>query len=187
MQALHWKRNVDILIKFYLLTALKVLKIICNILSWLTHKQLKTYVYIAMCTVATDALVLKNLVIGIHSADQISIALDQFETKNVIFIMNNIRKWIKFGETCWTCLRVNRNLTGYDEYLLHQSCCTCIAYTVNPESYHDANFAITDGTGGCHKDNLHCHQLWKSWHQDNSKLEMNYIFRENNENETQPY
>ena len=33
--------------------------------------------------VATDALVLKHQAINIHSADQIAIALDQFQTKTL--------------------------------------------------------------------------------------------------------
>ena len=35
-----------------------------------------------------------------------------------------------------------------------------------PESCHNANFVITGGTGGCHYDNLWCHQWWQklaSW------------------------
>ena len=39
-------------------------------------------------------------------------------------------------------------------------------------SLHDANFVITDGTGGCHNDNLQCHQWWQNWHHENSWLSM---------------
>ena len=43
----------------------------------LTHKQLETHGCV-LSTVATDALVLKHQAISIHSAEQISIALDWF-------------------------------------------------------------------------------------------------------------
>ena len=43
--------------------------------------------------VATDALVLKYHAIRIHGADQIAIASDQFQTKDITFIVNMIRKW----------------------------------------------------------------------------------------------
>ena len=45
--------------------------------SLLPHKRLETNECI-LSTVATDALVLKHQAIRIHSADQMSIALDQF-------------------------------------------------------------------------------------------------------------
>ena len=32
------------------------------------------------------------------------------------------------------------------------------------KSDNHANFVITDGTAGCHHDNLRCHQWWQSWH-----------------------
>ena len=41
--------------------------------------------------------------------------------------------------------------------------------SMKPESCQDANFVTTGGTGGCHYDNLLCHQLWQSWHHDNFK------------------
>ena len=50
----------------------------------LTHKQLETHVCI-LSTVATDALFLKNQAISIHNADQISIELDQFQTKILLY------------------------------------------------------------------------------------------------------
>ena len=40
------------------------------------------------------------------------------------------------------------------------------------ESCNDANFVITGGTGGCHYDNLQCHQWWQSWHHNNSQFSM---------------
>ena len=46
----------------------------------LTHKQLDTHECV-LSTVATDALVLKQQGISIHSADQIAIALDPFQKK----------------------------------------------------------------------------------------------------------
>ena len=46
----------------------------------LTHKQLKMHGCM-LSTEATDALVLKHQGISTHSADQISIALHQFQTK----------------------------------------------------------------------------------------------------------
>ena len=46
----------------------------------LTHKQLETHGCM-LSTVATDGLVLKHQTISIHCADQISITLDQFQTK----------------------------------------------------------------------------------------------------------
>ena len=42
-------------------------------------------------------------------------------------------------------------------------------------SCHNANFVITGGTGGCHKDNLQCHQWWQSWHHNNSRFSV-FIF-----------
>ena len=45
----------------------------------LSHKQLEMH-GCKFSTVATDALVLKHQAISIHSADQISIAVDQFQT-----------------------------------------------------------------------------------------------------------
>ena len=58
----------------------------------LTHKQLETHGCM-LSIVATDALVLKHQTISIHSADLISIAVDQFQTKNITYKMNNITKW----------------------------------------------------------------------------------------------
>ena len=46
----------------------------------LTNKLLQTHRCI-LSTLATDPLLLKHQAISIHSADQISIALDQFQTK----------------------------------------------------------------------------------------------------------
>ena len=43
-------------------------------------------------------------------------------------------------------------------------------WSLETESYHDANFVITGSTGGCHNDNLRCHQWWQSWHYDNSQF-----------------
>ena len=51
---------------------------------WLSHKQLKMHGCI-LTTVAIDALVLKHHVIRIHHAVQISIKLDQFQTKIIHF------------------------------------------------------------------------------------------------------
>ena len=42
-------------------------------------------------------------------------------------------------------------------------------YTLKSQSRHDANFVITDGTGGCHN-NLRCHQWRQSWHYYNFRL-----------------
>ena len=56
----------------------------------LTHKWLEMHGCI-LSTVATDALVLKQLAISIHSADLMSIVMDMFK-KKIIFIVNNIRK-----------------------------------------------------------------------------------------------
>ena len=38
------------------------------------------------------------------------------------------------------------------------------------ESYHDANFVVIGSTGGCHNDNLRCHQWQQCWHHDNSRF-----------------
>ena len=38
------------------------------------------------------------------------------------------------------------------------------------ESCRDANFVISGGNAGCHKDNLWCHHLQQSWHHDNSQF-----------------
>ena len=46
----------------------------------LTHKQLETR-GCELSTVATDVLMLKHRGISTHSADQISVALDQIQTK----------------------------------------------------------------------------------------------------------
>ena len=46
-----------------------------------------------LTTVATDALVLKQQVIIIHKADQMSKALDQFQIKNILLIGSHIRKY----------------------------------------------------------------------------------------------
>ena len=45
-----------------------------------------------LSSVATDVLVLKHQAISIYSADQISTALDKFQTKYHIHSDNNIRK-----------------------------------------------------------------------------------------------
>ena len=42
------------------------------------HKQLETHGYV-LNTVTSDALVLKHQTISVHSADQISVELDQFQ------------------------------------------------------------------------------------------------------------
>ena len=47
-------------------------------------------------TVATDALVLKHQSISIHSADQISIALDQFQIKYSIHRKQHLWNEITF-------------------------------------------------------------------------------------------
>ena len=57
----------------------------------LTHKQLETR-GCELSTVATDVLMLKHRGISTHSADQISVALDQIQTKNIWIIVNNITK-----------------------------------------------------------------------------------------------
>ena len=46
-----------------------------------------------LSTVATDGLVLKRQAISSHIADKIYIILDQLYSKNIPFILNNIRKW----------------------------------------------------------------------------------------------
>ena len=38
---------------------------------------------------------------------------------------------------------------------------------LNEENCRDANFVITGGNGGCHDDNLKCHQWWQRSHHDN--------------------
>ena len=38
------------------------------------------------------------------------------------------------------------------------------------KNHHDADFVITGGTGGCHDDNLQCHQGWQSRHHDNFRF-----------------
>ena len=42
--------------------------------------------------------------------------------------------------------------------------------SLKTKSCHNANIVITAGTGGCHYDNLRCHQWWQCWHYDNSVL-----------------
>ena len=51
-----------------------------------------------LSTVATDAIVLKLQATSIHSIDQISIALDQFQTKVWELHWTAIENKIKFGE-----------------------------------------------------------------------------------------
>ena len=63
-----------------------------------------------LSTVATDALVLRLQAISINSADEISIALDEFQKKTT-FVMNNIRKWNKIKKKIPWGLRVNENVS----------------------------------------------------------------------------
>ena len=42
-------------------------------------------------------------------------------------------------------------------------------WSLNPEGCYDANFVVTGSTGGCHKDNLQCHQWSQSWYHQNSR------------------
>ena len=53
--------------------------------------------------------------------------------------------------------------------------------SLRPKCCQDANFVITGGTGGCHKDNLPCHQWWQSWHHDNPRISLSefYMFDTN--------
>ena len=45
-----------------------------------------------------------------------------------------------------------------------------------PDGYYDVNIPITGDTGGCHHNNLQCHQWGKSWHPDISGFwAYNYI------------
>ena len=50
------------------------------------------------------------------------------------------------------------------------------AWPLKTENCHDANFVITGGTGGCHYDNLQCHQWWQSWHHDCSWFSVSCCF-----------
>ena len=59
---------------------LQILMVYFHSKAKLTHKQLEMHGYI-FSTVATDVLVLKHQAISIHSAEQISIVLDQIQTK----------------------------------------------------------------------------------------------------------
>ena len=46
----------------------------------------------------------------------------------------------------------------------------CPWSTMKSEGRKDANFVVTGSTGGCHNDNLRCHQWRQSWHLDNSQF-----------------
>ena len=43
-------------------------------------------------------------------------------------------------------------------------------YSLKPNSPHDADFVITDGTMDCRYGNPQCHQWWQNWHHDNSQF-----------------
>ena len=69
-----------------------------SIHSTITHKQLETHGCVPI-TVATDGLALNHQAIAIHSVDQISIALDRFQTEVLhskdMLLGSNIINWNK--------------------------------------------------------------------------------------------
>ena len=73
--------------------------------SRLTPKLLEKYGYV-LSTVATDALVLKHQAISIHIADQLSNALDQFQTKILRLQWITLKNAIKFWKKLPNCLEL---------------------------------------------------------------------------------
>ena len=92
----------------------------------LTPKHLENHRYI-FCTMATDALILKQQVVNVRSADAILIILGQFHIHILHLLRKNIRKWdCILKEKILSCLRVRHRRT----------CLRTIALVSTPKTVH---------------------------------------------------
>ena len=104
-------------------------------------------------------------------------AISQKTLSNAFSCMKMLKIWLKFHWSLF--LRVQLTIQNAYELLnlralkfspideicpSHTQGNDCMNTTLKSESCHDANFAITGDTGGCHNNNVQCHQWRQSWH-----------------------